>query len=97
MDNTQAETFAKGTCVNSKLGGTFDVRNDWVQELKDRSEVVVQHVDTTNNIADLLTKTHRTHRFQQLLSMVGDRQYRRISKDRAMAVMVQFSDCAITA
>ena len=97
VDNTQAETFAKGTCVNSKLGGTFDVRDDWVQELKDRSEVVVQHVDTTNNIADLLTKTHRTHRFQQLLSMVGDRQYRRISKDRAMAVMVQFSDCAMTA
>ena len=66
-------SFARGTCVNSKLGGTFDVRADWVKELKTGSEVNVQYVDTTNNIADLLTKTHRTHRFQQLLSMVEDR------------------------
>jgi len=63
VDNTQAETFAKGACVNCKLGGTFDVRNDWVQELKDRFGAVVQHVNTTNDIADLLTKTHRTHTF----------------------------------
>ena len=97
VDNTQAKSFAKGTCVNSKLGGTFDVRADWVKELKDRSEVNVQYVDTTNKIADLLTKTHRTHRFQQLLSMVGDRKFRRLAKDRAMKVMVQFSDCAIVA
>ena len=54
VDNTQAETFAKGTYINSKLGGTFDVWKDWVQEVKDRSKVVVQCVDTTNNIADLL-------------------------------------------
>ena len=97
VDNTQAKSFARGTCVNSKLGGTFDVRADWVEELKDRSEINVQYVDTTNNIADLLTKTHRTHRFQQLLSMVGDRKYRRLSRDKAMKVMVQFSDCVMVA
>ena len=95
VDNTQAKAFAKGTCVNSKLGGTFDMRSKWVEELKDRSQVTVQYVSTTNNIADLLTKTHRTHRFQQLLSMVGDRQCKRLAKDRAMKVMVQFADCAM--
>ena len=95
VDNTQAKAFAKGTCVNSKLGGTFDMRSQWVEELKDRSQVTVQYVNTTNNIADLLTKTLRTHRFQQLLSMVGDRQYKRLSKDRAMKVMVQFAGCAM--
>ena len=96
VDNTQAKSFARGTCVNSKLGGTFDVREAWVQELKNRSEVAVQYVDTTHNIADLLTKTHRTHRFQQLLSMVGSKQLRKISKDRALKVMVKFSHCVIS-
>ena len=93
VDNTQAKAFSKGTCVNSKLGGTFDVREQWVKELKNKSEVAVQYVNTTNNIADLLTKTHRTHRFQQLLSMVGDRQYGRMAKDRALKVIACHSQC----
>ena len=97
VDNTQAQAFSKGTCINSKLGGTFDVREKWVTELKNKSEVVVQYINTTNNIADLLTKTHRTHRFQQLLSMVGDRQYRRMAKDKAMKVMACYSQCLMTA
>ena len=32
VDNTQALAFAKGTSVNTKLGGTFDMREQWVQE-----------------------------------------------------------------
>ena len=93
VDNTQAKAFSKGTCVNSKLGGTFDVREQWVKELKNKSEVAVQYVNTTNNIADLLTKAHRAHRFQQLLSMVGDRQYGRMAKDRALKVIACHSQC----
>jgi len=90
VDNTQAKTFAKGTCVNSKLGGTFDVREAWVQELRDRLEVDVQYVNTTNNIADLLTKTHKTVRFQQLLNMVGQKIYKRRAKQKASLAMARF-------
>ena len=76
--------------MNSKLGGTFDVREAWVQELRDRLEVDVQYVNTTNNIADLLTKTHKTVRFQQLLNMVGQKIYKRRAKQKASLAMARF-------
>ena len=69
------------------------MRGQWVNELKNKSEVAVQYRSTTNNISDLLTKTHRTHRFQQLLSMVGDKQYGRMAKDRALKVIACHSQC----
>ena len=30
VDNDQAVVFQKGTCVNSKLKGTFDMRLKWI-------------------------------------------------------------------
>ena len=44
-----------------KLRGIFDVRVDWVAELKEKVELRVEHVDSTNNPADLLTKAHLRH------------------------------------
>ena len=34
VDNLQAKSFARGTCVETKLRGTFDMRSDWVAELR---------------------------------------------------------------
>ena len=56
VDNLQAKSFAAGTCVESKLRGTFDIRSSWVQELRDKEELRADYVQSVNNVADLLTK-----------------------------------------
>ena len=55
VDNTQAITFQKGTCVNSKLRGTFDMRRAFVGELRNTQEIDTKHIRREKNNADLLT------------------------------------------
>ncbi len=55
VDNMQAVAFSRDTALNSKLRGIFDLRADWVAELKDKLELRVEHVDSVNNPADLVT------------------------------------------
>ena len=73
VDNTQAKSFAEGTCVQTKLRGNFDVRGAWVQELRDSNKLKVLYVPTSNNVADLMTKVHSTVRFEQLVQMTKDK------------------------
>ena len=54
-DNDQAVVFQKGTCVNSKLKGTFDMRLKWIGELKADNVVQGAKVDRENNLSDILT------------------------------------------
>jgi hypothetical protein len=77
VDNSQAKSFQEGTCVNSRLRGTFDIRSDWVQELRQRHKVKVQHVSSVNNCADLCTKAHSTQRFKQLLNLIANKEIRK--------------------
>ncbi len=56
MDNAAGESFQHSTCGASKLKGIFNLRKAWVQELKDEAKVNAVHVDTTKNLADMLTK-----------------------------------------
>ena len=58
VDNMQAAAFSRNTVLNSKLRGIFDLRADWVAELKHKLELRVEYVDTVNNPADPLTKAH---------------------------------------
>ena len=94
VDNLQAKSFAEGTCVNSRLRGTFNVRDEWVMELKDRHELTVEHVSTVNNCADLLTKVHKTIGYQQLLGLTGTRLQRRMVQERAMFARMQLIQMA---
>ena len=48
VDNEQAAVFQKGTCVNSKLKGTFDMRLQWIGELK--ADNIVQGAKVDSNI-----------------------------------------------
>ena len=92
VDNSQAKSFAEGTCVHSKLRGTFDVREKWVAELRDANTLIVEKIDTTNNLADLMTKTHSTRRFRQLLNMIGSRGANGIVEDEAMRALVAIGE-----
>jgi hypothetical protein len=55
VDNTQSISFQQGTCVNSKLRGTFDMRLKWVGEVKNTKEAQAVYVPRGDNCADVLT------------------------------------------
>lgn len=81
VDNMQAVAFSRDTVLNSKLRGIFDLRADWVAELKDKLELRVEHVDSVNNPADLLTKAHPNARYQQLMGLIGYKRTKQAVKD----------------
>ena len=56
VDNKAAKSFQEGTNPESKLQGVFDMRWEWVKELKNAKEFTVKHVTTDKNLADALTK-----------------------------------------
>ena len=86
VDNLQAKSFARGTCDETKLRGTFDIRSDWVQELRDAKEVQVDYIHTSNNYADLLTKSHTPVRFDQLVGMIGNKTVKKLVQAKALMV-----------
>ena len=56
VDNTAALSFQKATKANTKLKGVYNLRDKWVQELRDDSKIVTKKVDTAVNVSDVLTK-----------------------------------------
>ena len=56
VDNAAGVSFQHSTCASSKLRGVFDMADKWVSELKDTKVVDSIKVDTTKNIADMMTK-----------------------------------------
>ena len=65
----------------SSVTGIFDLRADWVAELKDKLELRVEHADLVNNPADLVTKAHPQARFQQLLGLIGHKRTKQVTMD----------------
>ena len=85
VDNLQARSFARGTCVASKIRGTFDMRAEWVGELRNSGAIEVDYVTSTNNLADLLTKSHKNVRFEQLMGMIGRKAVKKAITANSMA------------
>ena len=56
VDNTAALPFQKATKANTKMKVFYNVRDKWVQELRDDSKIVTKKVDTAVNISDVLMK-----------------------------------------
>ena len=55
VDNTQSKSLQNATYINSKLRGVFDLRDAWVQELCDKSQVETVTIPRDENHADILT------------------------------------------
>ena len=70
VDNKQAESFAKATCMVSRLRGIFDLRDKWVQELRDAKQVQVTYVNGNANLADLFTKCLASGPFHRAVQAV---------------------------
>jgi hypothetical protein len=72
VDNTQAISFCHQTCLDSKLKGMIDNRDQWVKELKDDSIVTVDWIDTRLNKADILSKCLAGTQFREQVVMISD-------------------------
>ena len=69
MDNSTAEVFVNDTAYKTKLKH-IDVRQKWVQTLRDKSILRPIHVDTKDNSADLFTKILGKQDFIRLRDMI---------------------------
>ena len=70
VDNKQAVSFHRATCVMSKLAGIIDMRQQWVKELRDKAVVEVKHIWRDGNLADLLTHCLSSGDFNRLVSRI---------------------------
>ena len=68
MDNSTAEVFVNDTAYKTMLKH-IDVRQKWVQVLRNKSILRPVHVDTKLNIADLFTKILPKQEFLRLRDM----------------------------
>ena len=70
-DNAATVSFQKATVLDSKVKGVYNLRWDWVRELRDASKIKAVKVDTDKNVADLLTKCQEGYHMQKLLKIIG--------------------------
>ena len=70
VDATSAISFQRNTCVDSALRGTFDLREEWVAELRDQEIVKCSKVPALNNISDLGTKCHVSKDWHRLVNLI---------------------------
>ena len=53
-------------CVRSKMRGCFDLRDDWVKDLRDKNLLLVDKVNSEDNLADFFTKCFSKGKFNGL-------------------------------
>ena len=70
VDNKQADSFSRATCLESRLRGIFDLRDAWVRELRDAGLVRTIHVPGIHNPADLLTKCLASGPFNRMVTAI---------------------------
>ena len=56
VDNSSGISFQQSTNTNTKLRGIYDMREAWVQELRNKFKVKAVKVHTEKNLADMFTK-----------------------------------------
>ena len=70
VDNSQARSFQGDTCPNSKIRGSIDMREAWIEEMRDNSVVRTEHVPGGENLADILTKCFKGPKFSQIFERI---------------------------
>ena len=83
VDNKACISFQQGTNPDSRLTGVFDLREEWVRELKQKDKVVTIKVDTKYNTSDLFTKCHERARFAELCELVRGKAHKARGAHRA--------------
>jgi hypothetical protein len=88
VDNDQAVVFQKGTCVNYKLKGTFDMRLKWIGELKEATIIQGSKVDRENNLSDILTHCQPSGKFTQAVIQI-QKHYKKFSGQKSFQSIVR--------
>jgi hypothetical protein len=70
VDSKQAISFQEDTCPRSRIRGSIDIRDAWVEELRDLDIVNTRHVWSDANLADLFTKPLKGPVFQKLVERI---------------------------
>ena len=70
-DNAATVSFQQATVLDSKVKGVYNLRWNWVRELRDKKKIKAVKVDTDKNVADLLTKCMEAYQMQKLLKIIG--------------------------
>ena len=73
VDNAQSKSFQNATCINSKLRGVFDLRDVWVQELRDKGQVKTVGIPREDNAADILTHCLSSGNFNKEVGHIQQR------------------------
>ena len=71
-DSAGAKSFKEDTCPTSKLRGSFDYRENWVEELRQAEEIKIKKVTDEDNISDVFTKCKATYKFKQRIQQIRD-------------------------
>jgi hypothetical protein len=73
VDNAAGVSFQNMTNPNTKLEGTYDLREKWVKELRDMKIIKAVKINTIYNASDLLTKCHDQGTFNRLVQQIMQR------------------------
>ena len=65
IDNTSAYSFQRDAAPSTKMGGCFDLRDEWIQEMRNLEKVYTYKVDSEDNIADIHTKCLKPYKFRE--------------------------------
>ena len=84
-DSKQANSFQEDTCPKSRIRGSFDLREDWVAEVRDQKIVQMPWIHGEKNCSDIMTKCMPTWKFRRMLKLVPDFQLRFLDEDRLLA------------
>ena len=74
VDSSAAVSFQRSTCLLSRIRGCIDMRDAWVQELRDKKVARTAKVVSASNLADGLTKGLPNYKFQQWLRAVDPKR-----------------------
>ena len=86
VDNTQAISFQRNTCLQSRLRGVVDLRDAWVKELREIGRIATQKVGTEDNLADVLTKCMPGYKFTRKVNQINEKQLQMDVEDMEDAV-----------
>ena len=75
-DSKQAISFQQDTCPKSKIRGSFDLREDWVAEVRDPKTVKMAKIEGTKNCFDLMTKCMPTWKYLRMIELITTFQSR---------------------
>ena len=56
VDNQAGVSFQSKPNSRTKLGGVFDLKDEWVKELQDQTKVKAVKISTHDNLSDMMTK-----------------------------------------